>query len=258
LGVERAMLDEQILKRKVLLRALGSPFTILPFMLGMTVMATGWAFGWQGGYGWFAGMAGLLGSAGAFATKMALSGDKVAGQIAAEMNQEEKKSKEHTLDELDRRLTVSDDDPRPETALRDLRELLKIFEQTRPDDTRVNIASMFDIQSMVGQLFEQCVRSLEQTDNLQDTASKLNSEDARKPILNQREQIIADVQASIKHLSNTLVSLQTLGTGDQSTAELKRIRQDLDHSLVVAKKVDARMSSFVKGAGISAHEQPLQ
>ena len=185
------MLDERQLKRKVLLRTLGSPFTILPFMAGMTVMAAGWAFGWQGGYGWFAGLAGLLGSAGAFTTKLLLGGDKVASQAAAEMNQAEKKSQERALNDLDRRLTTSDNDPRPETALRDLRELLKVFEQARPDDSRVNITSMFDIQSKVGLMFEQCVRSLEQTDQLRATAERLNSDDARKPIIDQREEIIA-------------------------------------------------------------------
>ena len=205
--------------------------------MGITVMTAGWAFGWQGGFGWFAGLAGALGSAGAFATKLALSGDKIAGDVASELNEEEKDSQERSLDELDRRLTTSDKDPRPETALRDLRELLKVFEQARPNDNRVNITSLFEIQSMVGQLFEQCVQSLEQTDQLQATASKLNSVDAREPILTQREALIAEVQASIKHLSDTLVKLQTLGTGSQSTETLKGIREDLDHSLEVAKRL---------------------
>jgi len=252
------MLDERTLKRKVLLRTLGSPLTILPFMIGITTMTAAWAFGWQGGLAWFAGLAGLLGSGGAFITKLLLSGDQLASRIASELRTEEQQAQQTALDDLDRRLTISDQDPRPETALRDLRELLKVFKSTTPEETRVNITSIFDIQSMASQLFHQCVRSLEQTDKLWHTAQKLNSTDARTPILQQREELIADVQTSIKHLSDTLVKLQTLSTGDASTAELKRIREELDHSLAIAKRVDARMSSLVKETGLSDLEPPLQ
>ena len=252
------MLDERTLKRKVLFRILGSPLTVLPFMIGITTMAAGWAFGWQGGFGWFAGIAGTLGALGSFTTRFLLQGNQIAAQVASQMTLEEKRAKERALDDLDRRLTVSDNDPRPEAALRDLRQLLQVFEQARPNEERINITSLFDIQSTVGQMFDQCVRSLTQTEKLWNTASKITSTQARQPILDQREQIIADVQESLKHLSDTLVQLQSLGTGDQSTAGLKRIRQDLDHSLAIAKKVDERMSSFIKGADLSVQDQPLQ
>jgi hypothetical protein len=76
--------------------------------------------------------------------------------------------------------------------------------------------------------------------------------------LEQREKIMADVQASIKQLSDTLIALQSLGSGDNSTAELSRIRDELDQSLAVAKVVEARINSLVEETDVKVHERPLQ
>jgi len=54
------MLDEKTLRKKVFLRLLGHPLTVMPFMLGMTTMMATWAMNWQPGFGLFAGAAGLL------------------------------------------------------------------------------------------------------------------------------------------------------------------------------------------------------
>ena len=68
----------------------------------------------------------------------------------------------------------------------------------------------------------------------------------------------SDIQASIKQLSDTLIALQSLGSGDNSTAELSRIRDELDQSLAVAKVVEARINSLVEETDVKVHERPLQ
>ena len=52
------MLDEKSLKKRVLWRLLGSPLTVLPFMLGMTTLTASWAMDWKQGVGLFAGLTG--------------------------------------------------------------------------------------------------------------------------------------------------------------------------------------------------------
>lgn len=252
----RTMLDESKLKRRVALKLLGSPLTLLPAMLGMTALTATWAMNWNIGIGLFAGLTGALLAAGGFLTRLVLNGDRVAGQVAEELTREEQLAQERALDDLDRLLTSADSDPRPETSLRDMRTLLKTFEQSGAGSNPLNARSWFDIQSMARRLFDQCVHSLRQTAELWQTAQRLSTPAARAPILEQRETLIADVQASIKQLSDTLVALQTLGAGEHSTGELNRIRDELDQSLAVAKKVEERMSSFIRDADVGAEKLP--
>lgn len=251
------MPDEKTLKRRVLLRLLGSPATVIPFMLGMTAMTASWALDWKPGIGLFAGLAGILAAAGAFVTRLLLGGERVTRDVAATLEREEQEARQRSLDELDHRLSTADEDPRPETALRDLRALVKAFDENSADYHGFNASSAIEIHSRIGQLFDHCVESLQQTERLWQTAQELNTPAARKPILQQREKIIEEVQASIKQLSSALVALQTLGAGDRSNAELARLRDELDQSLAVAKTVEERVNDLVKEATAKAVDQPL-
>ncbi len=252
------MLDEKQLRKRVLLRLLGSPVTVIPFLFGATAVTAGWMFGWNPGVSWFAGLAGWLAAGGSFVTRLLLSGERIARETAVELTQEEQVSKQRALDELDRRLTTSDKDPRPETALRDLRALLRAFEDTAKGVAGHNLSSVFEIQSMVSALFDQCVHSLEQTEKLWQTAQQLATPAARQPILQQREKLIEDVQASTKQVSDTLVALQRLGAGEGASGELGRIRAELDQSLAVAKRVEERLNSLINESAWADHVQPVE
>src|SRR6185503_4192854 len=109
------MLDEKSLKRRVFLRLLGSPVTVLPFMVGMSTMIASWALNWQPGLGLFSGFAGTVCAAGAFLTRLFVSGEEVTRNVAAQVEREEQAARQKALDELDKRLTAADKDPRPET-----------------------------------------------------------------------------------------------------------------------------------------------
>jgi hypothetical protein len=252
------MLDECTLRRKVVLRLLGSPYTVGPFMAGMTALTASWALGWNQAIGIFAGLAGTLAACGTFLTRLLLSGDRVAQKVSSEMALTEKRAKQQTLDALDQRLATADNDPRPETALRDLRALLQVFEETGSSTAGLNTTSVFEVQSTVSRIFDQCVYALQQTDKLWQTARQLKTPQARAPILEQRERLIADVQSSIKQLSDALAAVQTLGTEGRSGVELQRIREELDQSLAVAKTVEERMNSFIKELDVKAQTQAVQ
>ena len=252
------MLDEPSLKRRVVLRLLGSLGTVVPFMLGMTAMTASWALNWQPGLGLFAGLAGTLIAAGGFLTRLMVSGDKVAERVLRESELSKQTDRQRLLDELDRRLTVADKDPRPETALRDLRALVKAFDDRTAGELGFDTGTAIEIQARIGLLFDQCVDSLKQTDQLWQIAQQLRTPAARQPILDQREKLIADVQASIQQLSDTLVALQRLGAGEGASAHLTRLRDELDQSLAVAKAVEQRVNDFVQEAPILAKPPVIQ
>src|SRR6266508_5261346 len=141
------MLDEKTLRKRVFLRLLGSPITVVPFLLGMTTSIATWALNWKPGIGLFAGLAGGLTALGAFLTRLLVRGEQVARQVVTDLEQEERELRQRSLDDLDRRLSAADQDPRPETALRDLRALVNAFEENATDDTRVNAGAVIDIHS---------------------------------------------------------------------------------------------------------------
>lgn len=242
------MLDEKILRRRIFLRLLGSPVTMAPLVAGMTVMTAAWALDWHPGVGLFAGLAGVLTAGGAFVTRLLVGGGRLTTEIATAIEREQQQARQQGLDALDERLATADQDPRPETALRDLRALVKVFDEISTETDPIQAATYVEIRARVGELFDRCVESLHQTDRLWQTAQRLQSAAARDPILRQREKIIDDVQASIKQVSDTMIALQTLSTGRSAKGDLARLRGELDQSLAIAKTVEQRVNDLVRNA----------
>lgn len=249
-------MNEGQIRRKVFLRLLGHPVVIAPFVLGVTGCTAVWALSLATGLGWFAACAGVLGSAGAYLTRLILDDGRTARTVIEEAERSAQQATQTALDQLDRRLVTSDDDPRPETALRDLRALVRAFDEFAENTGAVNAPAVVEVRSRVRQLFDYSVRSLEQTQQLGDTAKILHLPEARKPLLEQRERIIADVQAGIKQLGDTLATLQRLGTGDSSNRELARLRDELDQSLEIASRVETRMNSLLDQTESDIRSQP--
>jgi len=251
------MPDANQIRKRVLLRTLGSPLVVGPFMLGMTALTAMWALGGRVGLGLFAALAGLLGAAGAFVTQLLFGGEKLARRVTDELAGEEAALAQKSLDALDQQLSTTDDDPRPETALRDLRALVTAFAEAETTARTEHLPAVVEIRARVGELFSQCVHSLEQTDKLRGTAQRLNSPAARKPLLAQRERIIAEVQATVKQLSETLVGLQSLGSRQGPSPELSRLREELDQSLAVAKTVEDKVQSLLNESLASDQQRLL-
>jgi hypothetical protein len=210
------------------------------------------------GLGLFAALAGVLTATGTFLTRLLLGGEQVTQSVLADIERENQQARQAALDQLDARLVNADDDPRPELALRDLRALLKAFEDLAREASSVHLAAILEVRGKVEQLFEQSVRSLEQTLRLGETAQRLQTPAARQPILRQRENILEDVRAGIKQLGGTLAALQRLESGGGAPgAELTRLRDELDQSLLVANRVEARLHSLLDQTAAEVQQQPL-
>jgi hypothetical protein len=96
----------------------------------------------------------------------------------------------------------------------------------------------------VESLFSHCVGLIRQTHSLWETASKLTTNDAKAPIMAQRESLIDEVQGCVSQLSQTMVSLQNMNQVEATTDRLKQLRTELDQSLAVAQKVEERMRQW--------------
>ena len=243
------------IRQRVFLRLAASPLVLGPVVLGFTSMVSAWAFDFrQAGLFVFGGIAGMLIGAGSFVSKLLLSGNKEAHKVLTEVEKEKFENRQKSLDELERALERSDNDPRPEEALGDLRTLVDTFQSIEKDSSSGQWAIMVDVRLQVESLFAHCVRLIEQTHHLRLTADKLSTEAARHPVLEQRELIIHEIQACVKQLSHSLVSLQKLGHVQASTHDLQQMRRELDSSLEVARKVEERMQNWSVGSGLRSME----
>ena len=251
---ETGMIDEQQVQKQVLVRHLGSPLVMAPMLLGVTSLAAAWAFDWRSaGIAAFAGIAGILASGGIFLTRLILGGKDTASSIIQEHEAASISAREKDLDRLERELESSDNDPRPEKALRDLRSLVSVLRESTEAPQGHHLATMVDIHARVTELFEHCVELLEQTIQLWQTAAKLNTPSARKPILDQREAIIDEIQQSVQQVSNTLIGLKQLSRTESSTNRLKEMRAELDQSLHVARSVEERVNQMMQESKHSIH-----
>ena len=241
------MLYDGKLRKKVLLGLLSSPLTLVPLLAGATLLGGAFALGRSAGMMLFSGLACVLGAAGVFLSRLLLGSEKHTQKAVEELQKEAAADHERRLDDLDRRLAV-DQDPRTEATLRDLRAFEKAFRDGGTWMAKLNATSAFDIVNGVQELFEGCVKSLETSLELYNTAQSLRTPAARKPLLERREEIVQDVQKSTEQLSRILVSIQTLAADEGSEAGLAQVRTELDESMAVAKKVEERMRSWQQSA----------
>jgi len=249
--------DPKELRRKVLFRALGS-FTVLgPLLFGLTALTATWALQFDVGIGLFAGLAGILGAAGVMVTKLLVRGEDLSHETIKEMARRKRRDRERQLDILDRRLTKADRDPRPEVALRDLRALLQALENSESNAGQINLGAVVEIHSSAQTLFSHCVQSLRQTAEIWETARHLHAPEAKNALLRQREQLISEVQAVVRQLSQAVVGLCQMDRSAGSARDLGRLRDELDQSLLVARNVEERVRNLLGEPPITPEIPPV-
>jgi len=236
----KPVLDEKRLRRKLILKLMSSPMTLVPMMAGVSAIAGSWAMDVNMGLGLFVGLAAFMIAGGAFMTRLIVGGENAARKAIDELQHETLAEQEQALDDLESRLK-EDGDKRTEAALGDLRAIAEAFEHKDLWTDGLNSKSAFDIMDGVGRLFDRCVGSLEQTLHLWQLAGKMQTKSARRPILEQREEIIKEVARSIGQLGKILVDVQKFEGTSESTAGLGSLRDELDQSLDFAKQVEEKV-----------------
>lgn len=235
------MVDPQEFRRRVIVSLAGSPAVLLPFLGGAATILSAWAVDASGGLPFFAGTALLLGSAGAFFTRLVNHSEAVGKAVIEEIEREAHATRESYLDDLGRRL-AADDDERDDAAFHDLRRLVGTFHDASNWSTGVQASLAFDIMAKVDQLFEGSVRSLERNVELAESIRGLKSGAAKKPLVAERERILVEVGTSLEALGRLLADLRA--TPLAGAGSLDGIRRDLDLNLDLMKRVDERMREF--------------
>jgi hypothetical protein len=239
--------ERQDLRRKVLLRLLSWPPALLPATLGLTATLLSWAT--DMGQPWliFGGGVAMLAGVGAWVTRAIFGLDDATRDAMEEIQEETRGAWERRLDELDARL-MADQDSRTEDLLRELRDFMQeIRDEGLPE--HLNPRSRVEIALQLDELFEECVRALEESLNQWDKAQRVSDPEVRGKLLDGRESQIKEVSECVRVMERLVASEIPALDSSRRDGRLARIREELASSLEVAKRVEKRMHHLEHGLG---------
>ena len=237
-------MDQRSFRRKYLLGLLTSPLTLFPIVGGTTCAVVCGALGFGLPLTAFAGALGAAFGAAVFCQRLLLGCTAIARRAEQEVELEAHAAREADLDRLDEQL-VRDRDPRTQAALRDLRALAGAFRKGEFWKNGVNAQSRSELLGTMEEIFRQCVASLRKTIELHELARDAATDEVRRPILAQRDRIVAGVRDSVAMLAKTLRELHELSASkDGCGPGLSQLGEELTMQLDIARRVDERMSSL--------------
>ena len=225
-------------RRKVLLDLFASPSTLLPTVGGLSVLILSWAIDGPAAMN-MVGLAGILGGMGWFATRLILGLKEITSEAYEFVQAQQRQKQEEALDDLDGRLR-RDRDPRTQQCLRQLRDLYGRFVEDVKSG-KIN-RSTHEIVEIVEELFRTSVTQLELSYKLWQTARKLTG-DAKEKVIQQREEAVAEVDDTIRHLGTTIEQFFSF-TRKKNKDNLGRLRNELDEAMRVARRTEERMASW--------------
>ena len=235
-------------KRKVYLDLFASPLNLIPLAAGLTSLMASWAVGGSSALT-LAGIAGVLGSAGVTMTRMILGLEGMTEQAYNYQLEKQRQEREQALDQLLHRLQ-QDRDPRTENCLRELRSL---YESLQTAAEKGNITtSAYEILAGMDKVFNQCVKQLEHSHALWETAQRLMGP-ARKSLLQQRDQVVQEVCDTVVEVGKK-VDRYLLTTTQRNQSELAKVRRELDESIEAARRAEQRTAALERSARAEAME----
>ena len=157
---------------------------------------------------------------------------------------------ERKLDELDDKLS-RDRDPRTQGCLRELRLLYDRL-QRAAEKGNINTSS-FEIIKGVGKVFDECVKQLEHSHGLWETARQMRGP-AKESMMVQRDGIIQEVVATVVDVGQ-MVERYLVNQSSKNRSELSKVRRELDESIEAARRAEARTADLERTARAEVAEQ---
>jgi len=225
------------LRKQILLDLFITPATVIPFLIGGTLLMLSAILG---GYSAFLGFVGILLSFGALLTNWVFNLGKISRNAVKRLHQQEKQQREAELDALDAKL-VTNKDPRDQTALRNLRALYNSFCDDLHDG-KVTRNVPPKLLQLIEEIFGECVTNLSRAWDIWNTSRSLQG-DLKEKLLEQRENLIVEVESSVHILAETINEVRALKLKTDA-GEMERLRQKLVSQLQVAKATEESVASL--------------
>lgn len=225
-------------KRKVYLDLFASPYNLIPFAGGLTSLMAGWAVGGEPTL-MVAGLAGVLAGIGVTASRLIWGIEDLTEKAYEYELDKKQKLQEKQLDQLDAKLT-KDRDPRTQACLRELRLL---YGNLKLASAKGNIsASSYEVIEGVGKVVDECVKQLEHSHSLWETARKMHGP-SRDTMMVQRDELIHDVVMTVVDVGK-MVESHFLSTSKRNRSELDNVRRELNESINAARRAEERTAEL--------------
>lgn len=225
-------------KRKVYLDLFASPYNLIPFAGGLTSLMAGWAVGGERTL-MIAGLAGVLAGIGVTASRLIWGIEDLTEKAYEYEVDKKQKIQERQLDELDAKLT-KDRDPRTQACLRELRLLYGNLKQAASQG-KISTSS-YEIIEGVGKVVDECVKQLEHSHSLWETARQMQGP-ARDSMMMQRDELIQDVVMTVIDVGKMTESY-FLTASKRNRSELNQVRRELNESIEAARRAEERTAEL--------------
>ena len=225
----------EALRKRILREIFIAPSVVLPVVGG----ASAWLLSWAGGGNdWLnlAGLVGVLGGVGWFATRFIFQLDGISEKAMQDLAEEALQKEEKHLNELQKRL-ANDRDPRTEQYLILLRE-------NRTDLERIARTPGIELRSLeivkqARQLFWAASDQLDQSMKMYELAQKLNGAE-KQGVLAQRERCLEEARESSEHLSDAIATFRQFADKTLER-DMDTLQIELAESIRAAKRSEERM-----------------
>lgn len=225
----------EALRKRILREIFIAPSVVLPVVGG----ASAWLLSWAGGGNdWLnlAGLVGVLGGVGWFATRFIFQLDGISEKAMQDLAEEALQKEEKHLNELQKRL-ANDRDPRTEQYLILLRENRTELERIARTPG-IELRSL-EIVKQARQLFWAASDQLDQSMKMYDLAQKLNGAE-KQGVLAQRERCLEEARESSEHLSDAIATFRQFADKTLER-DMDTLQLELAESIRAAKRSEERM-----------------
>ncbi len=222
-------------RRRVLKELTLAPSVVLPIVGGLSAWLLSWAVDGVTALN-LIGLVGVLGGLGWLGTRFVFLLDKITAKVSAEDKAKILKAEEDRLAEVLRKMRY-DRDPRTDDYFTLLRKARDEFNELAEKPQM--IVRGLELRAQVNTLFWAAIEQLDRSYKVFELSEQLFGEE-RKNVIARREEILADVKESIEHLQKAVKQLEQANDQENYT-DLSSLRDELDESLRIAARTEARM-----------------
>lgn len=225
----------EALRKRILREIFIAPSVVLPVVGG----ASAWLLSWAGGGNdWLnlAGLVGVLGGVGWFATRFIFQLDGISEKAMKDLAEEAVKKEEKHLNDLQKRL-ANDRDPRTEQYLILLRENRTELERIARTPG-IELRSL-EIVKQARQLFWAASDQLDQSMKMYELAQKLTGSE-KQGVLAQRERCLEEARESSEHLRDAIATFRQFADKTLER-DMDTLQLELAESIRAAKRSEERM-----------------
>ena len=230
------------IKNKAIMDLIASPISLGPMVGGLTLSLACLTVGSFAGV--FTGLISFGVGVGILFTRFLFGLESIMQKAYEDIERQNKdierqkeKTFNDTLDKLDK-LLCRDKDPRPENCLRELRVLYgELKEEFKIKPSTAEIVSNFE------QLFNACVKRLQETNQLWEQHKDLSGA-ARRQSVDKREKIVLEVERMTQEIAGDIRQFKNIMIDEPKSSELLELQKELETNLRIHRKANEQINEF--------------